>query len=186
MALTGGVLLIACANVASLLIARAASRQKEIAIRLAIGAGRFRIIRQLLVESLLLSLAGGILGLVLALWTDRVLLAFLPPDTIDLKLSTTPDPRILLFAAAVSLLTGLIFGLAPALQAVKPDVAPTLKDTVGGVVGGGTHVRVRKTLVAAQVMLSLLLLVGAGLFIRSLRNLRDLGPGFPDRQSGRL
>jgi predicted permease len=178
MALTGGVLLIACANVASLLIARAASRQKEIAIRLAIGAGRFRIIRQLLVESLLLSLAGGFLGLVLAIWTDRVLLAFLPPDEIALKLSTSPDLRILAFATAVSLFTGLIFGLVPALQATKPDVAPTLKDTVGGIAGGGTHVRVRKVLVAAQVMLSLLLLIGAGLFIRSLRNLRDMGPGF--------
>jgi predicted permease len=178
MALTGGVLLIACANVASLLIAREASRQKEIAIRLAIGAGRFRIIRQLLVESLLLSVAGGALGLLLAIWTDHALLAFLPPDTMTLKLSTTPDFRILLFATAVSLLTGLIFGLVPALQSTKPDVAPVLKDTVGGIVGGGTHVRVRKALVAAQVMLSLLLLIGAGLFIRSLRNLRDMGPGF--------
>jgi len=178
MALTGGVLLIACANVASLLIARAAGRQKEIAIRLAIGAGRFRIIRQLLVESLLLSLAGGVLGLLLAIWTDRALLAFLPPDTVALKLSATPDLRILGFATAVSLLTGLLFGLVPALQSTKPDVAPVLKDTVGGIVGGGTHVRVRKALVAAQVMLSLLLLIGAGLFIRSLRNLRDMGPGF--------
>ena len=178
MALTAGVLLIACANVAGLLIARGASRQKEIAIRLAIGAGRLRIVRQLLVESLLLSIAGGILGLLLALATDRALLAFLPPDTVGLKLSATPDLRILLFATIVSLLTGLIFGLAPAFQATRPDVAPTLKDTVGGVVGGGAHVRVRKTLVTAQVMLSLLLLIGAGLFIRSLRNLRDLGPGF--------
>ena len=183
LALTGGVLLIACANVAGLLIARAASRQKEIAIRIAIGAGRFRIIRQLLVESLLLSLTGGVLGLILAIWTDHALLAFLPPETISLKLSTTPDLRILLFATAVSLLTGLIFGLAPALQSTKPDVAPTLKDTVGGIVGGGSHVRVRKALVALQVMLSLLLLVGAGLFVRSLRNLRDMGPGF---KSGNL
>ena len=178
MALTGGVLLIACANVASLLIARAASRQKEIAIRLAIGAGRFRIIRQLLVESLLLSVAGGVLGLLLAISTDRALLAFLPPDTITLQLSTVPDWRILLFATAASVFTGLIFGLVPALQSTKPDVAPVLKDTVGGIVGGGAHVRVRKALVAAQVMLSLLLLIGAGLFIRSLRNLRDMGPGF--------
>ncbi len=177
MALTGGVLLIACANVASLLIARATSRQKEIAIRLAMGAGRFRIIRQLLVESLLLAAAGGILGLALALWTDRLLLAFMPPDT-SLKLSTTPDWRILLFTSGVALLTGVIFGFVPALQSTKPDVAPTLKDTVGGIVGGGAGVRLRKGLVAAQVTLSLLLLVGAGLFIRSLRNLRDLGPGF--------
>lgn len=179
MALTGGVLLIACANVASLLIARAASRQKEIAIRLAIGAGRFRIIRQLLVESLLLAAGGGALGLALAIWTDRILLALLPPDAVTLKLSTTPDLRILSFALAVSLLTGMIFGLAPAWQSTNPDVAPTLKDTVGGIVAGGGHVRARKALVAAQVMLSLLLLVGAGLFIRSLRNLRDMGPGFP-------
>jgi predicted permease len=178
MALTGGVLLIACANVAGLLIARAASRQKEIAIRVAVGAGRFRIVQQLLVESLLLSAAGGILGLLLAMVTDRGLMAFLPPDTLDLKLSMAPDPRILLFTTAVALVTGLLFGLAPALQSTKTDVAPTLKDTVGGIAGGGAHVRVRKTLVAAQVMLSLLLLVGAGLFIRSLRNLRDLGPGF--------
>lgn len=178
MALTAGVLLIACANVASLLIARATSRQKEIAIRLAMGAGRFRIMRQLVVESLLLSAGGAILGLVLALWTDRILLRFLPPDTTSLKLSTTPDLRILLFTGAVALLTGIIFGLLPALQCTKPDVAPTLKDTVGGIVGGGASVRFRKGLVAAQVTLSLLLLVGAGLFIRSLRNLRDMGPGF--------
>jgi predicted permease len=177
MALTGGVLLIACANVASLLIARATSRQKEIAIRLAMGAGRFRIIRQLLVESLILSAAGGVLGLALAIWTDRLLLAFMPPDT-SMKLSTAPDWRILLFTSAVALLTGVIFGFVPALQSTKPDVAPTLKDTVGGIVGGGGGVRLRKGLVAAQVTLSLLLLVGAGLFIRSLRNLRDLGPGF--------
>jgi predicted permease len=178
MALTGVVLLIACANVAGLMIARGASRQKEIAIRLAIGAGRFRIIRQLLVESLLLAGAGGALGLLLAMWTDQALFAFLPPDAVSIKLSTTPDLRILLFTAGIAVLTGLVFGLTPALQAASPDVAPVLKDTVGGIVGGGTHVRIRKTLVAVQVMLSLLLLIGAGLFIRSLQNLRDMGPGF--------
>jgi predicted permease len=179
MALTGGVLLIACANVASLLIARATSRQKEIAIRLAMGAGRLRIVRQLLVESLLLSVVGGVLGLIFAIWTDRLLMALLPPDYTTLKLSTTPDLRVLLFTGAVALVTGIIFGFVPALQSTKPDVAPTLKDTVGGIVGGGSGVRFRKALVAAQVTLSLMLLVGAGLFIRSLRNLRDLGPGFP-------
>ena len=177
LALTGGVLLIACANVASLLIARAASRQKEVAIRLAIGAGRFRIVRQLLVESLLLSVAGGLLGLVLAAATDRALLSLIPPDATSLQLNATPDLRILAFTCATALLTGILFGFMPAFESTKPDIAPTLKDTVGGIVGGGS-VRLRKGLVAAQVTLSLLLLVGAGLFIRSLSNLRDLGPGF--------
>ncbi len=179
MAIAAGVLLIACANVAGLLIARATARKKEIAIRLAMGAGRARIIRQLIVESLLLSLIGGALGLALASWTNRLLLAFLPPETFSLHLATVPDLRILSFTIAVSILTGILFGLLPALQSTRPDVAPTLKDQVGGIVGGGATVRFRKALVAAQVALSLLLLVGAGLFIRSLQNLRDLGPGFP-------
>jgi predicted permease len=179
MAVTAGVLLIACANVAGLLIARAAARQREVAIRLALGAGRFRIIRQLLVESLLLAGTGGLLGLALAAWTNRALLALLPPETADLRLSTTPDLRILLFTAAVASFTGILFGLMPALQGTRPNLAPTLKDQAGAVLGGGGQVRLRKGLVTAQVMLSLLLLIGAGLFIRSLRNLHDLGPGFP-------
>ena len=179
MAITGGVLLIACANVAGLLIARAASRQKEIAIRLAMGAGRARIMRQLGVESLLLSTLGGAFGLLLALWADRLLMALLPPETISLKISTLPDLRVLGFTIAVSFLTAIFFGLLPALQGTRPDVAPTLKDQVGGIVGGGAQVRFRKGLVVAQVSLSLLLLIGAGLFVRSLRNLRGLGPGFP-------
>jgi predicted permease len=179
MAITGGVLLIACANVASLLIARATSRQKEIAIRLAMGAGRARLMRQLLVESLTLSTLGGVLGLLLAIWTDRLLLPFLPTDTPEMAVSLTPDLRVLLFTIAVAFLTGIVFGLAPALQSTRPDLAPTLKDQVAGIVGAGAQVRFRKGLVAAQVTLSLLLLVGAGLFIRSLHNLRDLGPGFP-------
>jgi predicted permease len=178
MAITGGVLLIACANVAGLLIARATSRQKEIAVRLALGAGRLRLIQQLLVESLLLSTIGGSFGLLLAMWTDRVLLGFLPPETTDLNISTTPDWRILLFTVAVTFATGILFGLIPALQAARTDVAPILKDQAGAVVGGGAPVRFRKALVTAQVMLSLLLLIAAGLFIRSLQNLRDLGPGF--------
>jgi predicted permease len=176
MAITGGVLLIACANVAGLLIARAASRQKEIAVRLALGAGRWRIMRQLLVESLLLATLGGLAGLLLSFWTDRLLLHMIPADW-DVKLSSAPDWRILVFTIGVSLLTGALFGLAPALQSTRPNLAPTLKDQAGAVVGGG-HVRLRKGLVMAQVTLSLLLLIGAGLFIRSLKNLRDLGPGF--------
>jgi predicted permease len=179
MAVTGGVLLIACANVASLLIARATSRQKEIAIRLAMGAGRGRIIRQLMVESLLLSVIGGVLGLLFALWTDRLLVPFLPLDAPELAVSVSPDLRVLLFTVAVAFLTGIIFGLAPALQSTRPDLAPTLKDQVAGIVGAGGQMSLRKGLVAAQVTLSLLLLVGAGLFLRSLRNLTNLGPGFP-------
>jgi predicted permease len=179
MAITAGVLLIACANVASLLVARAAARQKEMAVRLAMGASRGRIVRQLLVESLMLSCSGGLVGLVLALAADRMLLAFLPPDSTNLNLSTAPDLRILLFTFAVAVLTGLLFGLVPAIQSTRANIAPTLKDQVGGIVGGGgAQVRFRKGLVAAQVTLSLLLLIGAGLFIRSLRNLQDLGPGF--------
>jgi predicted permease len=181
MALTGGVLLIACANVAGLLVARASSRQKEVAIRLALGAGRWRLIQQMLVESILLSTIGAMFGLLLAVWTDKVLLGFLPPETADLNIATTPDMRILSFLLLVSIVTALIFGLAPALQATRASVAPVLKDQAGAVVGAGSHVRFRKVLVACQVSLSLILLVSAGLFIRSLQNLKDLGPGFkPD------
>jgi predicted permease len=179
MALTGAVLLLACANLANLLLARATVREREVAIRLAIGAGRTRIIRQLLVESLLLSGLGAALGLALAFVADRLLLAaYLPADsTGDLSITAVPDFRILLFTLGVMLVTALIFGLAPAIQSSRADVAPTLKDQAGGVVGGG-NVILRKVLVGAQVTLSLLLLIGAGLFMRTLSNLRDLGPGF--------
>ena len=176
-AIVGLVLLIACANVANLLIARATARQKEIAVRLALGATRSRIVSQLLVESLLLAVAGGVAGLVLAVWMDRALLNFLPTGDTPLTISTTPDWRILAFTFGVALLTGVIFGLMPAMQSTRPELAGTLKDQVGSI-AGGTSVGLRKALVAAQVTLSLLLLIGAGLFIRSLRNLKDLDPGF--------
>jgi predicted permease len=176
-AIVGLVLLIACANVANLLIARATARQKEIAIRLALGASRSRIVSQLLVESLMLALAGGVAGLALALWMDRMLVAFLPTGNSAITILTTPDLRILLFSLAVSLLTGVIFGLIPALQSTRPQLAQTLKDQVGSI-AGGSAVGLRKALVAGQVTLSLLLLIGAGLFIRSLKNLKDLDPGF--------
>src|SRR5205085_12636216 len=118
-------------------------------------------------------------GLLLAVSNLQLLVAWLPPDTAALAISSRPDLRILLFTIGVSVLTGILFGMAPALQSTKGDVAPTLKDQIGGnAAATGAGVRLRKTLVAAQVTLSLLLLVGAGLFIRSLRNLRDLGPGF--------
>src|SRR5713101_2255375 len=155
MATTGMVLLIACANIANLLLARATGRQKEIAVRLAMGATRGRIVGQLLIETLSLSALGGILGLALAFWGDKALMAiYLPADFNELNLSTVPDFRILLFTLAVTVVTGVIFGLAPALQATKPDVGKTLKDEAGAVVRGG-HGRLRSTLVVTQVALSL-------------------------------
>jgi predicted permease len=175
--IVGGVLLIACANVASLLIARATSRQKEIAVRLALGASRSRIVGQLLVESVLLAAIGGVLGLVIAAWTTRFLLGFLPVSDTPHVISGSIDHRVLVFNFALSLVTGLVFGLVPALRSTRPNLAPTLKDTVGAVVGGSGGVRLRKGLVVAQVMVSVLLLIGAGLFIRSLRNLRTLDLG---------
>jgi len=178
MATTGMVLLIACANIANLLLARATGRQKEIAVRLAMGATRGRIVSQLLIETLSLSTLGGALGLALAFWADKALLAvYLPSDSGNLNISTAPDFRILLFTLAVTVATGLVFGLAPALQSTRPDVGRTLKDQAGAVVGGG-HGRLRNALVVTQVALSLLLLIGAGLFLRSLKNLSSLGPGF--------
>lgn len=182
MAITGSVLLIACANIANLLLARATGRQKEIAVRLAIGASRGRIVSQLLIETLSLSALGGMAGLALAFWADKALMAmYLPTDSGGLNISTTPDFRILLFTLVVTILTGILFGLVPALQSTRPDVGRTLKDQAGAIVGTG-HAGIRKTLVVAQVSLSLLLLIGAGLFLRSLKNLSNLGPGFPAEQ----
>ena len=177
MAIVALVLLIACSNLANLLIARASARQKEIAVRLALGAGRRLLVGQLLVESLTLSMAGGAAGVGLAVLLDKALLGFLPPNVAPLTLSSSPDASVLGFAFLLSLLTGVIFGLAPALQATRPQLASTLKDQAGAVVGG-TSAMLRKCLVVAQVALSLLLLIGAGLFIQSLRNLKDLKPGF--------
>jgi predicted permease len=177
--LTGGVLLIACANVANLLIARAAARDKEMAVRLALGASRGRIVRLLLVESLVLAALGAALGVGLAYATDRLVFGVMPPDVASLKLTPAPDLRTLFFTGAVAMLTAVVFGLAPALQSARPELAPTLKDQAGALAGGARQARFRKALVAAQVALSLLLLVGAGLFVRSLMNLRGLGPGFP-------
>ena len=181
MAIVGLVLLIACANVANLLIARATARQKEIAVRLALGASRGQIISQLLVESLLLSMAGGAAGLLLAVWIDETLVNFLPRGaTGTLSISATPDWRILAFTLGISLLTGIIFGLVPALQATRPNLAPTLKDEVGAITSTAS-IGLRKALVVAQVTLSLLLLIGAGLFIGSLKNLKGIDPGFKTR-----
>jgi predicted permease len=177
MAIVALVLLIACSNLANLLIARASSRQKEIAVRLALGASRRRLVCQLLVESVLLSAMGGAAGLGLALVMDKALVGLLPAGTMPLTISGTPDGSVLAFTLLVSLATGVIFGLVPALQATRPQLASTLKDQAGAVVGG-TSVALRKSLVVAQVALSLLLLIGAGLFIQSLKNLKELNPGF--------
>jgi predicted permease len=177
MAMVGLVLLIACANVANLLIARATARQKEIAVRLALGATRGRIVGQLLLESLLLSVVGGLLGLAVSAWTMRLLASLMPHIEPPLAIATNPDLRILAFNAAVSLFTAVVFGLIPALQATRPDVGAVLKDQASAVAGGG-QAGWRKLLVCAQVSLSLLLLVGAGLFVGTLRNLESLNPGF--------
>lgn len=182
MGMVGLVLLIACANVANLLLARGSSRQKELAVRLALGAGRGRLLRQLLVESLILSLAGGVIGLVLSGWIGRLLLAALPFEGAVKTLSADPDLRVGLFAFAISVLTGIVFGIVPALRSTRVAIAETLKNEAGAVVGGSVHFRFRRGLVVAQIALSLLLLVGAGLFSRSLANLRALDPGFqPER-----
>jgi predicted lysophospholipase L1 biosynthesis ABC-type transport system permease subunit len=177
MGMVGLVLVIACANVASLLLTRASSRQKEIAVRLALGAGRLRLVRQCLVESVMLSLAGGLLGLLMASWVGEALIRALPSEEAARSLSSAPDLRVGLFTLALSVLSGVAFGLLPARRAGRAAPAHALKSEAAAVVGGG-HFRLRKGLVVAQVALSLLLLIGAGLFTRSLMNLRALDPGF--------
>jgi predicted permease len=179
MAMVGLVLLIACANVANLLLARGASRQKEMAIRFALGASRLQVMRQLVLESCVLSAVGGALGILLASWVAALLLRSLPAESsLPLALSSSPDLRTLGFAIGVSVLTGIIFGLAPAFQTTHSGIASALKDQAGSVAGGGGQARFRKVLVAAQTGLSLLLMVGAGLFARSLYNLKNQDLGF--------
>jgi predicted permease len=178
-ALTGAVLLLACANLANLLLARASAREREFAVRLAIGAGRTRIVRQLLVESLLLAGTGATLGLALAFMVDRVLLRiYLPADAAaEFVVSPIPDGRLLAFVVGAMLLTSLVFGLLPAVRGSRTEITLSLKDRSGAASAGG--ISLRRMLVGIQVALSLLLLVGAGLFVRTLRNLESLGPGFP-------
>ena len=176
MAIVGMVLLIACANVANLLFARATARQREIVVRLALGATRLRIVQQLLVESLLLAVAGGAIGLMLAAWGSSLLLDFFKVPNSTLTVSASPDLRILGFTLAVTIATGLLFGLIPAWRSTQAQLAPSLKNEAGSIVGGA-QAGVRKALVVSQVALSLLLLVAAGLFVRSLHNLMTVNPG---------
>lgn len=177
--MVGLVLLIACANIANLLMARAAARQREIAIRLALGASRWRLIRQLVVEASLLALFGGLLGVLIAVWAGDVLAGFVMSGPSSQGLGwSSPDLRTIGFTLGLSMITALVFGLVPAWKATRPSVADTLKDQAGSVSSVVSDVRLRKGLVVAQIALSLLLLSGAGLFARSLYNLRTLDPGF--------
>ncbi len=179
MAAVAFVLLIACANVANLLLARAAARQKEIAIRAALGAGRWRIVRQLGAESLLLSLAGGIVGAALANWGVRILMATSLMNDYQLRvIDLSLDGRMLAFNLAVVLLTGCMVGIVPALQASRPNMNEILKDAGRGSTGGRRQQLVRNALVMIEVAISVVLLIGAGLMIRSLLRLQQVDPGF--------
>lgn len=176
LAMAGLVLLISCANVANLLLARAAARQRELRIRLALGAGRYHLVRQLLAESALLAAAGGLAGLVLAAWTAEGVLRLLPPEGVRMSLSAQLDWRVLLYSSAVVIATGLLCGLLPAGLATRSNLAPQLREQAS--TPGRAGMRSKKALVVAQVALSLLMLAGSGLFLRTLLNLRSLDLGF--------
>ncbi|HEY2799938.1 MAG TPA: ABC transporter permease [Chthoniobacterales bacterium] len=177
LAVVGGlVLLLACVNLANLLLARATERRKEIAIRLAVGATRGRLVRQLLTESVMLSLAGGGLGLLLGSWIDHAVSSLHLPSDFDLLFDVRLDMRVLVFTLALSILTGVLFSLIPALQSSKPELVPSLKEE--GSLGGFRRSRLRNALVVVQIALSLFLLISAGLIVRSLQAAQHLHPGF--------
>jgi predicted permease len=176
MVVVGLLLLIVCTNLANLLLARALARRREIAIRLAIGAGRGRLIRLLLTESLVLALLGGVFGLLIAI--SNLLVSFQPPIMFQLTLDLGIDGSVLAFTFFVSVLAGVFFGLAPALQATKPQLVPALKDELDAIGGRRRRFGLRDSLVVAQVATSLVLLIGAGLFVRSLISAQDIDLGF--------
>jgi predicted permease len=174
----GVVLLIACANVANLLLARSLGRRKEIAIRLSVGADRFRLVRQLLTESVLLALLGGAAGLLIVQWGNHAMMAYRPPANLPIRSGFEVDANVLAFALLISVVTGLLFGMVPALQASNPSLVTTLKDETvrfGGVHG---HSRMRSALVIGQVALSLILLIAAALFVEALNKAKRIDPGF--------
>ena len=185
LAAVGMVLLIACANVANLLLARGAGRSKEIAIRFSVGASRGRLIRQLLTESMLISLSGGLLGSLLAFWSFAAIVPFaiahLPRQFPLLSVNVGPDLHVLGYAFAMTLVTGVVFGLAPAFQASRPDVNAALKDGGAGGTAAGSGNFLRNTLVAAQVAVSMVLLIAAGLLLRGLFVAQTIDPGFEMR-----
>ena len=171
------VLLIACANVANLLLARGTARQKEIALRAALGASRWRVVRQLLTESLLLSVIGGGIGLTLSFWLTKLFISVSPPNTPRFD-EIKPDARVFIFTLGLTVLTGIIFGLAPALQASRTDLSGGLKEGGRTGSGGSHHKRLRSLMMVSEIALSFMLLVGAGLLIKSFMRLRDVSPGF--------
>ena len=177
LAAAGCVLLIACVNVANLLLARATARQKEMGIRSALGASRGRILRQLLTESALLALAGGAAGMLLAVWGTAALAAFLPQN-FPRAAEISPDMRVLVFTALVSVFTGVLFGFAPAWRVSRPDVVTALNETGRGSSETARGRRLRGGLVIAEMVLAFVLLVGAGLFIRSFWQLQKVELGF--------
>ncbi len=178
MSVVGLVLLIACVNLANLLLAQAAKREKELSIRAAMGAGRLRLVRQLLTESTLLSLLGGLAGLLIAYWGRNVLWSFRPPFLLDGSIDLSFDGRVLGFTLLVSLFTGLVFGIIPAIKASGTDINEVLKTGGRGGALGWTHNRLRGLLVILEIALALVALVGSGLFLRSMQNAQQFNPGF--------
>jgi macrolide transport system ATP-binding/permease protein len=177
-AASASILLIACANVANLLLARSAARQREMAVRLALGAGRGRIVRQLLTESILLGVMGGVGGVMLAYCLGDVLVALLPPTPFPIALDPQPDWRVLVFSFVVAALSGVIFGLAPALQMARWNLTEGLRERASTAGGAVTRVNLRSLLVISQIAVSLLLLIGAGLFLKSFYKAQAIDPGF--------